>query len=128
VGIGFVAALSKWSQRGIQLAIASLILVSGFSLAFVVSRRGAGASSGRDSPGLASAADTAVKADGEPRAPSPSWAGLDPVLPTMPAVIAPRRAPAARIAAPAAAPTRAARPRRAAEPRHSDTAIRSAGV
>lgn len=126
VRVGFAAALSKWSQRRVQLAIASLILVTGFSLGFVVSRRGAGASSEKDSPGLASAADTAVKADGELRVPSPSWAALGPVLPTMPAVIAPRMAPAAPIAAPAAAPTRAARPRRAAEPRHSNTANPSA--
>jgi hypothetical protein len=125
--IGFVAALSKWSQRGFQIAIASLILVSGFSLGFVVSRRSTGASSGKDSPGPASAADTAVKANAELRAPSPSWAALDPDLPTMPAVMAPRLVPAAPIAAPAAAPTRAARPRGAAEPRHFDTANRSAG-
>jgi hypothetical protein len=122
VRIGFVAALSRWSQRGFQLAIGSLILVSGFSLGFVVSRRGAAASSEEDSPGLASVADTAVKADGERRAPSSSWVALDPVPPAMTAAIAPRMAAAAPIAAPAPAPTRVARLRRAAEPRHSETA------
>ena len=126
VRTGCAAALSKWSQRGVQLAIAGLILVTGFSLGFVVSRRGAAASSRKDSSGLASATDNAVKADGELRAPSPSWAALDPALPSMPAVMAPRMAPAAPIAAPAAAPRRATRPRRAAEPRHSDTANHSA--
>jgi hypothetical protein len=110
-GIAFVAPRSRWSRRAFQFATASLILVTAFSIAFVVSRRGAGARSGDGSLQLASAADTAVKADGERHA-----------------VLPPRAGPAARATAPAAAPTRAARSRRAAEPRHSDTAIRSAGL
>jgi len=127
VRIGLGAALSTRTQCSFQLAIASLILVSGSSLAFVVSKRGDGARPEKDSPGLAPAAGTAVKADGELPAPSPSWAALDPVLPTMPAVIALRMVPAAPIAAPAAAPKRAARPRRTAEPRHSDAPNHAAG-